>query len=76
MVGRHCPSGDPLIPPQSEPIPGVCADDSRNRFTYDADSEGIRYPLGAHVRRVNPRTADMPGGRQEVRSGASFARSD
>jgi deferrochelatase/peroxidase EfeB len=65
MVGRHRPSGHPLIPPQSEPIPGVCADDSRNRFTYDADSEGMRCPLGAHVRRANPRTADMPGGRQQ-----------
>jgi len=66
MVGRRR-SGQPLVPLQSAPIRGVgpCPTDiSRNRFTYDADPEGVRCPFGAHVRRANPRTADMPGGRQ------------
>ena len=66
MVGRRR-SGDPLVPTQAEPIRGVgpeAADVSRNQFTYDADPEGLRCPLGAHVRRANPRTGDLPGGRQ------------
>jgi deferrochelatase/peroxidase EfeB len=37
-----------------------------NGFTYDRDAYGENCPLGAHVRRANPRTADMPGGRQGV----------
>jgi len=65
MVGRRL-SGDPLLPLLPEPIRGVGpdADDDRlNRFTYDADRDGRVCPLGAHVRRANPRTGDMPGGR-------------
>jgi deferrochelatase/peroxidase EfeB len=66
MVGRRR-SGEPLIPPQRMPIRGVgrdAADISHNQFTYDADPEGSRCPLGAHVRRANPRTGDMPGGQR------------
>ena len=66
MVGRQM-SGEPLIAAGTRPIPGVGPDAveiRRNRFTYGADKDGLRCPLGAHVRRANPRTADMPGGRQ------------
>lgn len=66
MLGRRR-SGEPLIPPQRAPILGVGPDPtdvSRNQFTYDADPEGLRCPLGAHVRRANPRTSDLPGGQQ------------
>lgn len=66
MIGRRL-SGDPLLPLQAAPIRGVgrdAADSARNQFTYDADAEGARCPLGTHVRRANPRTADMPGGQQ------------
>jgi len=66
MIGRHL-SGDPLMPLQDEPIRGVArdaADIAHNQFTYDADAEGARCPLGAHVRRANPRTGDMPGGQE------------
>ncbi len=66
MIGRHL-SGDPLMPLQNAPIRGVgpdVADIANNQFTYDGDAEGGRCPLGAHVRRANPRTGDMPGGQE------------
>lgn len=64
MVGRHT-SGQPLIAPQCAPIRGVPPSSPQNRFTYDADSQGTICPLGAHVRRANPRTGDMPGGSRQ-----------
>jgi deferrochelatase/peroxidase EfeB len=63
MVGRQM-SGDSLLPMRAQPIRGV--DEARNRFTYDDDADGLRCPFGAHVRRANPRTGDVPGGRQGV----------
>ncbi|MGC1323165.1 MAG: hypothetical protein WA849_13355 [Candidatus Udaeobacter sp.] len=66
MVGRTR-GGDPLVPIQSEPIPGT---DSRtvtqNQFTYESDPVGARCPFGAHVRRTNPRNSDFPGRRLSV----------
>lgn len=66
MVGRRM-SGEPILSFGSRPIRGVGPDPidiRRNQFDYAADPEGQRCPLGAHVRRTNPRTGDMPGGRQ------------
>jgi deferrochelatase/peroxidase EfeB len=66
MVGRRM-SGDALAPIRVEPIRGVgpAADDiARNQFIYEADADALRCPFGAHVRRANPRTGDMPGGRR------------
>jgi Dyp-type peroxidase family len=66
MVGRRM-TGVPMLPLRAQPIPGVGPeqdDIDRNQFTYDADTAGLRCPFGAHVRRANPRTGDMPGGRQ------------
>src|SRR5207245_551463 len=34
-----------------------------NEFDYETDSEGHRCPIGAHIRRANPRNADLPPGR-------------
>nr|WP_315187537.1 hypothetical protein [uncultured Albidiferax sp.] len=52
LVGRQR-NGRPLVDaPPGDP----------NGFTYDADPRGTRCPLGAHVRRANPRTADLPPG--------------
>src|SRR5216684_1593146 len=46
-------------------IPGVEAQDSHlNGFLYDTDPDGLSCPIGAHIRRANPRTGDTPGGRQ------------
>ena len=41
-----------------EPSPSIVSDTNRNtNFTFGYDPEGTRCPLGAHVRRVNPRDA-------------------
>lgn len=61
MVGRTM-SGSPLVPPVERPIAGVDPNDRLNHFTFQSDSLGARCPFGAHVRRANPRNADMPDG--------------
>src|SRR5262249_7407002 len=64
MVGRTR-KGVPLVSLADplgtgvEPDPG---DGPLNDFTYASDSAGIRCPFGAHIRRANPRTADLPDG--------------
>jgi deferrochelatase/peroxidase EfeB len=61
MVGRRM-NGVPLIPVGTEPIAGIVPKSAaQNQFTYGSDIDGIRCPLGAHIRRANPRNADLPG---------------
>jgi Dyp-type peroxidase family len=63
MVGRKM-GGEPLASRSREPIPGIGpkADDiAYNQFTYDTDVFGEHCPVGAHIRRANPRNADLPG---------------
>jgi deferrochelatase/peroxidase EfeB len=63
MVGRHM-AGEPLVPGTRQ-ISGIDPTDiARNGFTFDDDKNGLRCPFGAHIRRANPRTGDMPGGQQ------------
>jgi Dyp-type peroxidase family len=67
MVGRRLSNGDSLVAVSRIDIRGVCADADdirQNSFTFKADPDGLACPLGAHIRRANPRTADLPGGRQ------------
>lgn len=47
MMGRK-PDGESLVRPGED-----------TNFTYDDDSGGARCPLGAHVRRTNPRKAGL-----------------
>ncbi len=64
IVGRTM-SGEPLVPRVSRPIEGVGPDPidvSQNQFTYQADPAGAHCPFGAHIRRANPRNADLPYG--------------
>jgi Dyp-type peroxidase family len=64
MVGRTM-TGQPLMPLASKSIRGVGRnpDDLRlNRFTFESDPAGECCPLGAHIRRANPRNADLPYG--------------
>jgi deferrochelatase/peroxidase EfeB len=37
-----------------------------NAFDYNDDPRGLRCPLGAHIRRSNPRNADLPAGEPGV----------
>jgi len=64
MVGRTM-DGRPLVPTISRKIAGVGSDDSDirlNQFTFESDVAGTRCPLGAHIRRANPRNGDFPYG--------------
>ena len=60
MVGRMR-DGTPLAEIQVDSIPGVSATEAtRNQFTFDNDPQATRCPFGAHIRRANPRNADLP----------------
>jgi Dyp-type peroxidase family len=62
MVGRW-PSGAPLALSPDHDDAELGADPSRNNdFLYRKDDDrGFKCPAGAHVRRVNPRDADIIG---------------
>jgi Dyp-type peroxidase family len=50
--------GTPLELSPDRPDPSIVRDPNRNTdFTYGADPAGERCPLGAHIRRANPRDA-------------------
>jgi len=62
FVGRT-QDGAPLVAGGATTIPGIGpkpADIALNGFTFDDDPDGVRCPKGAHVRRSNPRNADLP----------------
>jgi Dyp-type peroxidase family len=55
IVGRW-PDGTPVSVSPDAPDPSVASDPARiNDFSYADDAEGLRCPLGAHIRRTNPR---------------------
>jgi len=58
IVGRW-PDGTPLALSPDAPDPELAADPGRtNDFSYRDDPIGLKCPVGAHIRRVNPRDAD------------------
>jgi deferrochelatase/peroxidase EfeB len=63
MVGRRM-GGAPLADFETGlALPGVGPHErARNGFVFDADPDGLSCPIGAHIRRANPRTGDMPAG--------------
>ena len=57
IVGRWT-DGTPLVRSPSGPAPAIAGDDFEiNNFDYRDDPDGFRCPLGAHIRRTNPRDA-------------------
>jgi len=71
MVGRTLEDGSPLAPLSPEAIAGIgkrANDPQLNMFTYNMDVAGTYCPYGAHVRRANPRNADILGARQGLLS--------
>jgi deferrochelatase/peroxidase EfeB len=57
MVGRQR-DGTPLIGAARKSSSGADA----NEFSFDGDPLGRSCPVGAHIRRANPRTGDFPPG--------------
>ncbi len=57
VVGRWA-DGTPLAMHPDRPVPGYDpSTPAANDFRYDGDRDGRRCPLGAHIRRSNPRDA-------------------
>lgn len=68
MVGRW-PSGAPLVLAPDQDAPDLA---NANDFGYfHTDADGVRCPLGAHVRRANPRDSldPQPGSQSSVAVG-------
>jgi Dyp-type peroxidase family len=60
MIGRW-PSGAPLMLAPDQDQPELAADPRQvNNFLYASDANGLRCPLGAHIRRMNPRDTELP----------------
>ncbi|WP_245494876.1 Dyp-type peroxidase [Rhizobium ruizarguesonis] len=59
LMGRW-PSGCPLDLSPEKDDPAIAADpERRNDFTYAGDDQGLRCPLGSHLRRSNPRATPL-----------------
>ena len=59
IVGRWR-DGTPLALSPERPDPALAGDEHRNNaFSYGDDPDGLACPIGAHIRRVNPR-AGLP----------------
>jgi len=74
LMGRWR-SGAPLVLAPDKDDPALGADLQRNNdFTYkDMDPRGYAVPLGAHIRRMNPRdTAANMNRRRMIRRGATY----
>jgi Dyp-type peroxidase family len=53
-------SGCPLDLSPDKDDPAIAADPHRrNNFTYEGDEQGLRCPLGSHLRRSNPRATPL-----------------
>lgn len=64
MVGRT-QAGEPLARRSGESVAdGVSSSQGfLNDFTYQDDPHGFSCPIGAHIRRSNPRNPDLPPGK-------------
>ncbi len=67
LVGRW-PDGTPLSLSPDAPDPAISSDPARiNRFGFADDPDGLRCPVGAHIRRANPRDGAGVGGAMTTR---------
>ncbi len=67
FVGRWR-DGTPLALAPTAMDPAIVADESTyNNFTYGDDPQGLKCPLGAHIRRANPRDSNGFEGRLATR---------
>jgi Dyp-type peroxidase family len=63
VVGRWR-DGTPLDLSPDRPDPTIATDEQRNNaFSYHSDGQGLACPVGAHVRRANPRDSLPFGGK-------------
>jgi deferrochelatase/peroxidase EfeB len=63
LVGRTR-TGEPIVVERTGARAGATArEPDVNNFTFESDPSGHRCPIGAHIRRTNPRTTDLPSGR-------------
>ena len=71
MMGRWR-SGCPVdLSPDKDDLAIAADPERRNNFTYAGDDEGLRCPIGAHLRRSNPRATPMKRSRTMVLIAAS-----
>ena len=79
LVGRW-PDGTPLALSPTGPDPAIAGDRARvNDFGYGGDGDGFRCPIGAHIRRANPRDAlgfgaSISGRHRMLRRGMPYGR--
>lgn len=62
---RIIPRGGPITRLSQDNVEGVgpsLKDVWLNQFTFRNDADGTACPYGAHIRRANPRNADLPEG--------------
>jgi deferrochelatase/peroxidase EfeB len=63
---RTIPPGGPINPISESAIEGVDPNKMQDvwldQFDFGNDPDGISCPYGAHIRRANPRNADLPQG--------------
>lgn len=58
IVGRWR-DGTPLVASPDRPDPAIAGDPNRvNDFSYAGDKDGLRCPVGAHIRRAHPRDSE------------------
>ena len=63
LVGRWS-DGTPLMLSPNHPDPAIVSDTSRVlNFKYSDDPDGLKCPIGAHIRRANPRDTNGFAGR-------------
>ncbi len=77
FIGRWR-DGTPLAVSPDKMDPDLAADHTRNNdFTYADDPEGLKCPIGAHIRRANPRDelhyhGKLPARRRILRRGMPY----